>query len=343
MNTIPYSEDDYAKASEYLRLVIAFLSKQSVPPSPLNFRIGYDYVTGRNQKLKAAINALLEAEPELSNESLWEAYREFFIQDDAALENIRQELQNIIANIQSEFESSGGNLSSYVNKLSSFSTILNSPISPEAMSIEVQKVIDDTRSMEQSQQKMEAQMSSVLSEVESLRKELQQIKEESLTDPLTGLSNRRAFDAEIEHHMSLAQEQKIPLSIMLIDIDHFKLFNDTYGHLVGDKVLRFLSTTLKHCLKEKGIATRFGGEEFAVILPQTSLNDANTIAEQIRQSISSIELKDRVKGENYGNVTVSIGIAQCDANELSDQLIQRVDEALYRAKGQGRNRVEQAA
>ncbi|MCG7910163.1 MAG: diguanylate cyclase, partial [Candidatus Thiodiazotropha taylori] len=70
---------------------------------------------------------------------------------------------------------------------------------------------------------------------------------------------------------------------------------------------------------------------------------ADTIAEQIRQSISSIELKDRVKGENYGNVTVSIGIAQCDANELSDQLIQRVDEALYRAKGQGRNRVEQAA
>ena len=182
-----------------------------------------------------------------------------------------------------------------------------------------------------------------LSEVESLRKELQQVKEESLTDPLTGLSNRRAFDAEIEHHMVLAQEQKIPLSIMLIDIDHFKIFNDTYGHLVGDKVLRFLSATLKHCLKEKGIASRFGGEEFAVILPQTRLSDADAIAEQIRQSIASIELKDRVNSENYGNVTVSIGIAQCDMNERSDQLIQRVDEALYRAKGQGRNRVEKAA
>lgn len=345
MKTIPYIEDDFAKASEYLRLVIAFLSKQAVPPSPLNFRVGYEYVTGSNKKLVAAINGLVDSERDVSTESLWEAYQQFFVQDDKALESIRQELRHLIANIQGEFRRSGGDLSSYVNRLSQFSTILNDPISPEAMSAEVQKVIDDTRTMEQSQQEMESQMSNVLSEVESLRKELEQVKEESLTDALTGLANRRAFDKAIEQHMHSAQEIPSPstFSLMLIDIDHFKQFNDTYGHLVGDKVLRFLSATLSHCLKGKDIAARYGGEEFAVILPQTPLSGADTVAEQIRNSISSIELKDRVNGESYGNVSVSIGIAQYRLNELPDELIQRVDQALYRAKDQGRNRVEKAA
>ncbi|MCG7988805.1 MAG: GGDEF domain-containing protein [Candidatus Thiodiazotropha lotti] len=345
MKTIPYIEDDFAKASEYLRLVIAFLSKQAVPPSPLNYRVGYDYVTGRNKKLETAINGLLESEGDVSTESLWEAYQQFFVQDDKALESIRQELRQLITSIQGEFRRSGGDLSSYVTRLSQFSTILNDAISPEAMSAEVQKVIDDTRTMEQSQQEMESQMSNVLSEVESLRKELEQVKQESLTDALTGLANRRAFDTAIEQHSYSAQKNPSPspFTLMLIDIDHFKQFNDTYGHLVGDKVLRFLSTTLKHCLTGKDIAARYGGEEFAVILPQTPLSGADTVAEQIRNSISSIELKDRVNGESYGNVSVSIGIAQYRLNEMPDELIQRVDQALYRAKEQGRNRVEKAA
>ncbi|MCM8857235.1 MAG: GGDEF domain-containing protein [Candidatus Thiodiazotropha sp.] len=342
MNLIPYSDDDFAKASERLRLVISLLSKHMIPPSPMNFRMGYDYVAGKSDELKAALNEILAESPEVSTDALWELYQQFFVQDDKALENMRQELRHIIVNIQGEFERSGGNLSSYANKLNRFSAILDTPISPETMSTEVRKVIDDTRTMEQSQHKIESQMSSVLSEVELLRKELEQVKEESMTDGLTGIANRRAFDTALEHNIDSSREEKVPLSILLIDIDHFKTFNDTYGHLVGDKVLRFLATTLKHCLKGKDMAARFGGEEFAVILPQTPLGGADAIANQIRKAISSVELKDRSNGACYGKVTVSIGIAQCRLNELPNQLINRVDRALYLAKERGRNRVEKA-
>ncbi len=342
METNPYSHDDFAKASEHLRLVISLLSKHGIPPSPLNFRMGYDYVAGKSEELKMALDEIVAQSDELFAETLWEMYRRFFVQDDKALEKIRQELRHIIVNVQGGFERSGGNLSSYAKTLNSFADILGTSTPPGAMSSKVQKVLDDTRSMEQSQHRLESNMSHILTEVESLRKELEQVKEESLTDALTGISNRKAFDAALEHTVHTAREQKTPLSILLADIDHFKQFNDTYGHLVGDKVLRFVASTLKRCLKGKDMAARFGGEEFSVILPQTALIGAEAVAEQIRNAISSGDLKDKGSGQGYGKITISIGIAQFRWNELPNELIQRTDKALYLAKERGRNRVQKA-
>ncbi|PVV21917.1 MAG: hypothetical protein B6D74_10745 [gamma proteobacterium symbiont of Ctena orbiculata] len=331
MDTNPYSHDDLAKAS-----------KHKIPPSPLNFRLGYDYVAGKSEELKAALDEMVTQSEALSTETLWEMYRRFFIQDDQALEKMRQELRHIIVNVQSEFARSGGNLSSYAQTLNRFADILDTSTTPERMSAEVKKVVDDTHSLEESQQRLESNMSHILTEVESLRKELEQVKEESLTDALTGISNRKAFDAALEHTVHSAREQKTPFCILLADIDRFKQFNDTYGHLVGDKVLRFVASTLKRCLKGKDMAARFGGEEFAVILPQTALIGAEAIAEQIRQAVSSGGLKDNSNGREYGKVTISIGIGQFRWNELPNELIQRIDRALYLAKERGRNRVEKA-
>jgi diguanylate cyclase len=342
METNPYSHDDLAKASEHLRLAISLLSKHKIPPSPLNFRLGYDYVAGKSEELKAALDEMVTQSEALSTETLWEMYRRFFVQDDQALEKMRQELRHIIVNVQNEFERSGGNLSSYAKTLNRFADILGTSTPPERMSAEVKRVIDDTQTMEESQQRLESNMSHILSEVESLRKELEQVKEESLTDALTGISNRKAFDAALEHTVHSAREQRTPFCILLADIDRFKQFNDTYGHLVGDKVLRFVASTLKRCLKGKDMAARFGGEEFAVILPQTALIGAEAIAEQIRQAVSSGVLKETSNGREYGKVTISIGIAQFRWNELPNELIQRTDRALYLAKDRGRNRVEKA-
>lgn len=343
MDTNPYADDNFAKASEHLRLAIALLSKHKIPPSPMNFRMGYDYVAGRNEALQAALNEMVAQPAELSTETLWEMYRQMFVQDDKALEKMRQELRHFIVSLQSEFERSGGNLSSYAKILNRFADILSTPMPPEVMSAEVHKVIDDTRAMEQSQQRLESQMASILTEMESLRKELEQVKEESLTDALTGIPNRKAFDAALVHAIHAAREEEALFCLLLADIDHFKQFNDTHGHLVGDKVLRFVASTLKHSLKGKDLATRFGGEEFAVILPQTALTGAEAIAEQIRQAVSSGELRDKGTKQRYGKITLSIGIAQFRANEPPMNLIQRADQALYRAKERGRNRLEKAA
>ncbi|MCP4041126.1 MAG: GGDEF domain-containing protein [Gammaproteobacteria bacterium] len=341
MEKNPYS-DDYAKASGYLRLTLVLLSKPGIPPSPLNIQIGYDHVSGRNEALKTALSELLEQPEGASEENLWALYKHFFVQDDQALEEMRQELRRIIINLQGEFENSGGNLSSYATTLSHFASILAPSTPPGVMSTKVETVIEDTRSMEQSQHRLELQLAGILTDVESLRKELEEVKEESLTDSLTGISNRRAFDSALEQAIHIAREQKSKFCILLADIDHFKKFNDAHGHLVGDKVLRFVAATIKRCVKGKDIAARFGGEEFAVILPQTGLSGAVSVAEQIRKAISSGELKNKAKGGTYGKVTISIGVAQFYASNRPNDLIQRADRALYLAKNRGRNRVEKA-
>jgi len=342
VNKNPYSNDGFAKASEHLRLAISLLSKHQIPPSPTNFRLAYDYVAGRDKELITSFDNMVNQTDGISVENLWETYQRFFFQDNEALDKVRQELRHIIVNIQGEFERSGGNLSSYARTLNRFADVLDISTPREMMSAEVEKALDNTRSMEQSQRQLESNMSSIKSEVELLRKELEQVKEESLTDALTGISNRKAFDAALEHTILSVREQNTPFCVLLADIDHFKQFNDTHGHLVGDKVLRFVASTLKSCLKGKDMAARFGGEEFTVILPQTALPGAKAIAEQIRQTISHGELKDMGSGRGYGRITISIGIAQFRTNELPNDLIRRTDLALYMAKERGRNRVEKA-
>ena len=336
-------EDNFAKASEHLRIALGLLSKHQIPPSPLNFRIGYDCVAGRNEELRVELEDLAAKSVDLSADDLWALYQKFYVQDEKALAVMRDELRRIIVSIQSEFERSGGNLAGYTNTLGRFVDILDSSPSPEVISLEVNKVIEDTRSMEQSSQRLETQVHDILTDMDVLRKELAQVKEEAVTDALTGISNRKAFDATLEHMIYDAREQKTPLCILLADIDHFKQFNDTYGHLVGDKVLRFVAATLKRCVKGNDVAARFGGEEFAVILPQTELAGAATVAEQIRKAVSSGQLKDKTSGEAYGKITISMGIAQFFGSDLPNDLIHRADKALYMAKDRGRNRIERAA
>jgi len=219
----PYS-DDYLKASEYLRLALSFLSRHKIPACPLNFRIGYDYVSGNNTALKKALNELLEQPGEPAEKSLLEFYQRFFVEDGKALESLRLELQRIISNIQNEYEDSGGNLSGYSDSLNAFANILANSTQPGALTAEVQKVMEDTRSTEQYQRKFESQVSSKMSEVETLREQLEQVREESLTDALTGIANRKAFDTALEQTIEQAGEQESSFCVVIADIDHFKQF-----------------------------------------------------------------------------------------------------------------------
>jgi diguanylate cyclase len=182
-----------------------------------------------------------------------------------------------------------------------------------------------------------------MDEVEALRRELNQVKKESMTDALTGVANRKAFNSSLETLSQDVRAEGLSMCVLLVDIDHFKRFNDTYGHLVGDRVLRFVATTIQRCVKGKDAVARFGGEEFAVILPETELAGAEVVAEQIRMAVSDGELRDKHSGARYGRITVSIGVGQCRRNELATELLERVDRALYRAKDKGRNRTANAA
>ena len=130
-----------------------------------------------------------------------------------------------------------------------------------------------------------------------------------------------------------------PLSVLIADIDHFKHFNDTYGHQLGDQVLKLVARTLTKSVKGRDTPARYGGEEFAIILPQTRLKDASVVADQIRQTITRHKLVGKESGDDYGVITLSFGASQYRPGEPLGNLVRRADAALYHAKRSGRNRV----
>lgn len=156
----------------------------------------------------------------------------------------------------------------------------------------------------------------------------------SLTDPLTGLPNRREFNERLEERLSTWTRRKEVFSLLLIDVDHFKKLNDQYGHLAGDQVLVTLGTVLRNSIRREDSVARYGGEEFAVLLPNTNLAQAAQVAQKIRDAVSSAIVRHE---QHAIHITVSGGLATIGPCESGESLIQRADEALYAAKAAGRN------
>ena len=153
----------------------------------------------------------------------------------------------------------------------------------------VESLVQTTKEMQQNNQALEARLSASKQEINQLQENLEVVRTESLTDPLTTLANRKLFDKALERAMSDAAPSSEPLSLMLTDVDHFKKFNDTYGHHTGDQVLRLVAHAVKQNVKGQDIAARYGGEEFAVVLPDTALRSAITVADHIRRAVMAKE------------------------------------------------------
>jgi diguanylate cyclase (GGDEF)-like protein len=164
------------------------------------------------------------------------------------------------------------------------------------------------------------------------------LKYYAMVDSLTGLYNRHWFNDIFKRQLKHCQVNQLKLSLILLDIDHFKSFNDRFGHLVGDLVLKQISEAMLSSLRSNDTLARFGGEEFIVLLPNTHLPKSLAIAERIRKAISHLSLEDDAKNA-LPKVTVSLGIGQLTTDDNETALIKKADDALYRAKDQGRNRV----
>ncbi|MGE5657702.1 MAG: diguanylate cyclase [Actinomycetota bacterium] len=181
------------------------------------------------------------------------------------------------------------------------------------------------------------QFKKLLDEQAILTEELEKL---ATTDPLTGVWNRRHLFALAEREITRVHRYNRPLSLLIIDIDHFKIINDTYGHAGGDEVLAILAKTVLNCLRKADFFGRFGGEEFVAFLPETTLKTAVAAAERIRENLANIVIS---VDEQQIRITVSIGVASYQKEDLTiDALLQRADKALYQAKNQGRNQVAAA-
>ncbi len=203
----------------------------------------------------------------------------------------------------------------------------------------VDQMLETTKAIIKSGSRLQTQMKVSSEDLRLLHTELETSQKEARTDALTGLANRRGLEKRLELERIRAQQNNATFSVIMADIDYFKKVNDTYGHLVGDSLLRGFAAVLKSQVRCNDMVARYGGEEFLILLPETNVEGAYAVAEKMRTALAAKEWKIKDSGKHIGQIRVSMGIAQYVMNEKGDQVVHRADSALYQAKDQGRDRI----
>jgi diguanylate cyclase len=333
--------DEHERTLAFAEIALGQIKALRQPAIPRNYEIWYTYATGYNPALNQTINeALARQGGTLSTqhlEGIYDTYlspQRYTDRIDTVGAKVMDEIEQVMAMVGAAV----GSTSSYTESLADMSQRLSSADRDGLRSI-VETLVRSTREMQQANNSLEERLHASKQEISQLQESLETVRNESLTDPLTGLANRKYFDQMLDAAVCETKPNDEPLSLILTDIDHFKKFNDTYGHLTGDQVLRLVAQAVKQNVKGQDTAARYGGEEFAVILPNTGLRQALTVADHIRRGVVSKELIKRSTGENLGRVTISVGVAMLHQGEAMQALIERADACLYAAKRNGRNQV----
>jgi len=316
-----------------------------IAPTPKNYAVWYGYCEGTNQDLKRAVDMLGHRPEAFTPEKNEELYARFFGTDteNEALRDIGGMLQNAMANVLSGVGGAGTEAARFTEFLSTVSDQIEDS---EAVAGPFRGLLRDigreTRRMREETKSLESKLNAASGEVEVLRKSLEIVRHEAMTDGLTGLANRKYFDHTLRRETTRAMEEGCELSLLLLDIDHFKKFNDTYGHQLGDQVLRVVAKAMVEVIPPSTVAARYGGEEFAIVCPNGTQEDAIALGEVVRSTVASKRIVRKTTQEELGNITMTIGVATYIPGESIRHMISRADEALYRGKQNGRNQVVEA-
>ena len=309
---------------------------------PADYETWFTYAAGSIGALSKAIDSCIRRNGTITDHDLHQIYEQhvsplrFFERMERIETGLGEEVDQVAAMLDAALQTSS-NLDSVLNEAASRLSAV-----PERRTEQLNLIrclLQSVQAAEAAHRQLHKVFAASQEKLAALQPNLAALRAEALTDPLTTLANRKAFDACLDKVVACGAAAAEPFSLLLIDIDHFKAFNDTYGHLTGDQVLRLVALAVRQNVKGGDLAARYGGEEFAVILPNTVLRGARTVAEQIRRAVMSKDLVKRSTGEKLGRVTVSIGVATCSNNDTASTLIERADTCLYAAKRAGRNRV----
>jgi diguanylate cyclase len=317
------------------------MSELWITPNPNNFTVWYHYHAGTFPDLQRALDVLLENKQKFSAARCAEIFERFF-PSDADRSAINDTTNRIEAELETLLEFlgiAGIGAADYGKTLEGISGQLANPGGIKDLKSVIGNTLSATRAMQERNTVLEEKLNVSSGEVSRLKEDLEHMRREATTDALTGIANRKLFDSELRRAAMMAMEEGETLCLLIIDIDHFKKFNDTYGHQIGDQVLKLLADTLTETIKGQDLAARYGGEEFSVILPNTTIENATKVAEDIRHRISTRRVRNRRTGESLGQICVSIGIGLFEFGEPLGHLITRADHAMYVAKRTGRNRV----
>ncbi len=328
----------FSEVMRWARSALNMLGQVRIPPTPARYTVAYMHQTGQMPDLSMALNRLV-GHDKLSERAVDEIYDQFFgrFVEEAELRDASQRIERTVAEVVDSLALASNSAEHYGLVLADFVDGTEADQGTELG--RAAAMLDETLLMAASNRRLGERLDTSSREIELLRQHLERLEREASLDALTGVANRKSFDAALRESVVRANHDDKPLTLLMVDIDHFKQFNDTHSHLLGDQVLKLVARYMTKCIKSQDILARYGGEEFGVILPGIGLDDGLRVAESIRRYVASKHVVNRHTGETLGQITLSIGAAAYRAGETAAGLVNRADEALYAAKGAGRNRV----
>jgi diguanylate cyclase len=331
-------ELDYDYAAFIAERTVCLMSRLRIPQTPANYSIWFNYCQGVSPGLKRAIDGLFENEADfdastraslISNFGNGETVAAVSSEASERLGSLMQDAQGLLQTAIADNRSQMLAMGQAANEIGAEA---DSGAIIESLVAELSKSVSRASELEKN-------FVQASQELKAIRTSLDEAEERARTDGLTGLPNRFALEDFFSSAQTAAIENGRPLSVLLMDVDHFKRFNDQYGHGVGDEVLRLIAKLLRERVRDQDLPVRYGGEELMAVLPDSDARACAALGESIRRSISECKITRRSTGQELLGITVSVGVAQWQPGELMADLIERCDRALYKAKEAGRNRV----
>ena len=329
------------QATENLRKAIPLMIKHRMPAIPSNYALWYTYVANESPALTEELNQVLEAHKVCPPATAKKLYRTH-VADKREMETwqLRQNLEAMMIELAQSMNDTQSGTTGFQETLDKCFSDLNR-VEDEGWSMDevmrlVRKLVTESKAIHNSTRYLNTTLESAQQEITALRAQLEASQQDALYDSLTGLLNRRSFDTELT---GLIDGSNKGLCLILADIDHFKAFNDKHGHLVGDQILKAVGKRLAQSCRDGQQAFRFGGEEFVLLVPNSSLRRARQLADAIRRGIERLHVKDKRTGRQIDNITASFGVSEFTPGDTLATFVERADKHLFDAKRLGRNRV----
>ncbi|UTW44795.1 GGDEF domain-containing protein [bacterium SCSIO 12696] len=333
-------DEDSAASAQYLKQAVPLMVQRQIPTNPLNYALWYSHVKNINKELSERLLFEFPAAGTYDPQKSQQLFYDYFVRDQVPAED---ETQGAVAELLSQLfdtvNKATEGTSQYSESLKNTIAAVQNTDDPKEVQKALSNLLRDTDAVNQLTQDFQSHLVEARQEVENLRQQLQASEKTALLDELTQIGNRRAFDQTIARCL---RDSSQPTTLLLLDLDHFKKCNDTYGHVTGDRILEEVGDLLSGVANDQVHPMRYGGEEFAVICEQPA-EAASQIAETIREQVTAISVRQADTGDIINDISVSIGVAQASADDSADSLKERADKALYQAKENGRNRVELAS
>ncbi len=332
-----------ASARDTAFATIDGLTGLGLAPTPTNYSVWHSHISGENPGLSRSIQELVARAIPITDEMLSDFWRRFCApaMDPSVVTDAGERLGRVMASIAESISGAGAATSGFTDALARFGdeivAAVRMPDMAGVMREATRRMLVETRRMVESARGLDGDLRVASREVQALRNDLEEARRQAMSDPLTSVANRKAFDERLAKEMAAANESGSDLALVLLDIDHFKRFNDSFGHVIGDEALKLVAHALVAGVKGRDMVARYGGEEFAVILPATSLAHALGLANGLGAAVKGRRMLLKSTGRDLGRITVSLGVARYRPGESASDLVRRADAALYAAKNRGRD------